>query len=32
MFFKSPYTRDGKPEHDLFAQERNLHAWIDKGL
>ncbi len=32
MFFKSPYTRDGKPEHDLFNQERNLYSWIDKGL
>jgi myo-inositol-1-phosphate synthase len=31
LFFKSPYTRDGKPVHDLFAQERMLNEWIAKG-
>ncbi len=31
MFFKSPYTRDGNPEHDLFVQEQILHDWVDAG-
>ena len=31
LFFKSPYTRDGKPVHDLFEQERMLNGWVEKG-
>jgi myo-inositol-1-phosphate synthase len=31
VYFKAPQTRGREPDHDFFAQQRALDAWLDGG-